>query len=94
MKQKLRNIRGKAQALWWLLTYKRYHLIVYNGRQQARELGNLKPSTIAWFIQCVHGMMTTKDLIKELSGIAAMAVNDKMVYNEIKQLIKKLEKQQ
>lgn len=93
MKQKLRNIKFKMLGLWCLLTYKKFHLVVYNGRQ-ANELGNLKPSTIAWFIQCVHGMMTTKDLIKELSGIATMAVNDKIVYNEIKQLIKKLEKQQ
>lgn len=94
MKQKLRNISGKAQALWWLLIYKRYHLIVYNGRQQARELGNLSPSTIVRFIQCVHGFSSSSDIIKELSGIATMAVNDKLVYNEIKQLIKKLEKQQ
>lgn len=93
IKQKLRNIKQKVKALWCLLAYKRYALVVYNERR-ARELGNIEPSDVVSLIQYSYGLLRNSDIINELSDIAAMAANDKLVYKEIKRLIKKLEEEQ
>ena len=94
MKQKLSNIKNKLVALWWFLTRKTYYLLSYNGRQSKfLKRGNV---VIPEFIELVrkrNGMLTNHEIIMELKNIGNLCIStDILAYNEIKALIKKLEK--
>ena len=94
MKQKLSNIKNKLVAPWWLLTRKNYYLLSYNGRQSKfLESGNIIiPEFIEW-VRKKHGVPTNHDIIMELKNIENLCRSkDILAYNEIKSLIKKLEK--
>ena len=93
MKQKLSNIKNKLVALLWLLT-KNYYLLSYNGRQgKFLESGNV---VIPEFIELVikkHCVPTNHEIIMELKNIGNLCRStDILAYNEIKALIKKIEK--
>ena len=93
MKQKLSNIKNKLVALWWFLTRKNYYLLSYNERQSKfLESGNVViPEFIEW-VRKKHGVPTNHEIIIELKNIVKLCRStDILVYNEIKELIKKLE---
>ena len=94
MKQKLSNIKNKLVALWWFLTRKNYYLLSYNGRKcKFLESGNVViPQFIEW-VRKRNGMLTNHEIIMELKNIGNLCIGtDILAYNEIKELIKKLEK--
>lgn len=94
MKQKLLNIKYKLVALWWLLTRKNHYLLSYNGRE-SRYLESYNvviPEFIEW-IRKKHGVPTNHEIIMDLKNIGTLYKDsDVLAYNEIKALIKKLEK--
>ena len=94
MKQKLLNIKNKLIALWWFLTRKNYYLLSYNGREsKLLESGNVViPEFIEW-VRKKHGLPTNHEIIMDLKNIGTIYKDsDVLAYNEIKELIKKLEK--
>ena len=94
MKQKLSNIKNKLVALWWFLTRKNYYLLSYNGSKgKFLESGNVViPEFIEW-VRKRNGMLTNHEIIMELKNIGNLCIStDILAYNEIKALIKKLEK--
>ena len=94
MKQKLSNIKNKLVALWQFLKIKNYYLLSYNGRQSKfLESGNVViPEFIEW-VRKRNGMLTNHEIIMELKNIGNLCIStDILAYNEIKELIKKLEK--
>lgn len=94
MKQKLLNIKCKLVALWWLLTRKNHYLLSYNGRE-SRYLESYNvviPEFIEW-VRKKHGVPTNHEIIMDLKNIGTLYKDsDVLAYNEIKALIKKLEK--
>ena len=93
MKQKLSNIKNKLVALLWLLT-KNYYLLSYNVRKgKFLESGNVViPEFIEW-VRKKHGVPTNHEIIMELKNIGNLCRSrDILAYNEIKELINKLEK--
>ena len=94
MKQKILNIKNRLVALWRLLTRKNYYLLSYNGRQSKfLESGNIViPEFIEW-VRKKHGVPTNHEIIMDLKNIGNLCrIRDILAYNEIKALIKKLEK--
>lgn len=94
MKQKLLNIKHKLIALWWFLTRKNHYLLSYNGRE-SRYLESYNvviPEFIEW-VRKKHGVPTNHEIIMDLKNIGTLYKDsDVLAYNEIKALIKKLEK--
>lgn len=94
MKQKLLNIKNKLIALWWFLARKNFYLLSYNGRESDfLESGNVViPEFIEW-VRKKHGVPTNHEIIMDLKNIGTLYKDsDVLAYNEIKALIKKLEK--
>lgn len=94
MKQKIRNIKNKLVAIWWLITRKNYYLLSYNGRTSpSLESGNVDiPEFIEWLRQR-HDVPTNHEITTELKNIGTLYKgSDILAYNEIKGLIEKLEK--
>ena len=94
MKQKLLNIKNKLVALWWLLTRKNYYLLSYNGRQSKfLESGNIIITEFIEWVRKKHGVPTNHEIIMDLKNIGTLYKgSDVLAYNDIKALIKKLEK--
>lgn len=93
MKQKLLSIKYRLVALWWFLTRKNYYLLSYNGRVgKTLESTNIViPEFIEW-VRKKHGVPTNHEIIMELKNIGTLYKDsDVLAYNEIKELIKKLE---
>lgn len=94
MKQKLLIIKYRLVALWWFLTRKNYYLLSHNGRVgKTLESSNIViPEFIEW-IRKKHGVPTNNEIIMDLKDIGNLCKStDILAYNEIKALIKKLEK--
>ena len=94
MKQKLSNIKNKLVALWWLLTRKNYYLLSYKGRKSKylESYNVVIPEFIEW-ARKKHGVPTNHEIITDLKAIGNLCRStDILAYNEIKALIKKLEK--
>ena len=94
MKQKLSNIKNKLVALWWLLTRKNYYLLSYKGRKSKylESYNVVIPEFIEW-VRKKHDVPTNNEIIMELKNIGNLCRStDILAYNEIKALIKKLEK--
>ena len=81
IKQKLRNLKLKTIALWWLLTRKHFFLFAYNtkkGKQISCSFYNVDILSFIDQIQRWHNMLTAHDIL---------------VRNEVKELIEKIKKQ-
>lgn len=94
MKEKLLNIKHKLIALWWFLTRKNYYLLSYNDREgKSLESYNIViPEFIEW-VRKKHGVPANHEIIMDLKNIGTLYKDsDVLAYNEIKALIKKLEK--
>lgn len=94
MKQKLLSIKYRLVALWWFLTKKNYYLLSYENREgESLETYNVViPEFIEW-VRKKHGVPTNHEIIMELKNIGNLCRStDILAYNEIKALIKKLEK--
>ncbi len=94
MKQKIKNIKNKLAAIWWLITRKNYYLLAYNSRTSPfLESGNVDiPEFIEWLRQR-HDVPTNHEITTELKNIGTLYKgSDILAYNEIKGLIEKLEK--
>ena len=94
MKQKLLCIKYRLVALWWFITKRNYYLLSYNGRVgRTLESSNIViPEFIEW-VRKKHGVPTNHEIIMDLKAIGNLCRStDILAYNEIKKLIKKLEK--
>ena len=94
MKQKILNIKNRLVALWWLLTRKNYYLLSYKGsKSKYLESYNVViPEFIEW-VRKKHDVPTNHEIIMDLKNIGNLCRStDILAYNEIKALIKKLEK--
>ena len=94
MKQKILNIKNRLVALWWLLTRKNYYLLSYKGRKSKylESYNVVIPEFIEW-VRKKHGVPTNHEIIMDLKNIGTLYKDsDVLAYNEIKELIKKLEK--
>ena len=94
MKQKLLNIKNRLVAFWWLLTRKNYYLLSYKGRKSKylESYNVVIPEFIEW-IRKKHDMPTNHEIIMDLKAIGNLCRNtDILAYNEINELIDKLEK--
>ena len=94
MKQKLLSIKYRLVALWWFLTKKNYYLLSFENREgESLETYNVViPEFIEW-VRKKHGVPTNHEIIMELKNIGNLCRStDILAYNEIKALIKKLEK--
>lgn len=94
MKQKLLSIKYRLVALWWFLTKKNYYLLSFENREgESLETYNVViPEFIEW-VRKKHGVPTNHEIIMELKNIGNLCRStDVLAYNEIKALIKKLEK--
>lgn len=94
MKQKLLNIKYRLVALWWLLTRKNYYLLSYKGRQSGylESYNVVIPEFIEW-IRKKHDVPTNHEIIMDLKAIGNLCRStDILAYNEINELIEKLEK--
>lgn len=94
MKHKLSNIKNKLVALWWLLTRKNYYLLSYKGRKSKYlESYNVVISEFIEWVRKKHDVPTNHKIIMDLKAIGNLCRStDRLAYNEIKALIKKLEK--
>ena len=89
-----RNIKYRLVALWWLLTRKNYYLLSYKGRQSGylESYNVVIPEFIEW-IRKKHDVPTNHEIIMDLKAIGNICRSkDILVYNEINELIEKLEK--
>lgn len=94
MKQKLLNIKYRLVALWWLLTRKNYYLLSYKGRQSGylESYNVVIPEFIEW-LRKKHDVPTNHEIIMDLKAIGNLCIStDILCYNEINELIEKLEK--
>ena len=94
MKQKILNIKNRLVALWWLLTRKNYYLLSYKGRKSKylESYNVVIPEFIEW-VRKRHDVPTNHEIIMDLKNIGNLCRStDILAYNEIKALIKKLEK--
>lgn len=95
IKQKLRNLKLKATALWWLLTRKNYYLLTYNKGCKSRSLESYNIDILSFIdqVQRWHNMLTAHDILVILDGIRKLGIEDILVRNEVKELIEKIKKQ-
>lgn len=96
IKQKFRNFKNKAVALWWFLTRKNYYLLTYNDRgEKTRSLESFNIDLLSFidFVQSKHKMLTAHDILVTLDGIMKLGVEDILVRNEVKELMERIKKQ-
>lgn len=102
MKTRLREIKYRLTALWWLLTRRCYYLLSYNSKTgelndvRVLETYNIDISDLVEYIKTHHGMMTKTDLVWKLKDIASCLVKprDVLAYDMIKELIDELKKEE
>ena len=95
MKVKLffRNMKFRSVALWWFLTKRNYYLLSFNSREEGSislESFNVNISEFIEWLRAKHGVMTNKDIRKELRSIYEAAGSDTLVALMCKDLIDKL----
>lgn len=95
IKQKLRNLKLKATALWWFLTRKNYYLLTYNKGCKSRSLESYNIDILSFVdqVQRWHNMLTAHDILVTLDGIMKLGLEDILVRNEVKELMEKIKKQ-
>lgn len=95
IKQKLRNLKLKTIALWWLLTREYYFLLAYNKGCKSQSLESYNVDILSFIdqVQRWHNMLTAHDILVALDGIRKLGLEDILVRNEVKELIEKIKKQ-
>ena len=72
LKQKFRNLKIKAVALWWLLTRENYHLFAYNDKGDktiSLESYNVDILSFIDNVQRRHKMLTAHDTSVGISTV-------------------------
>lgn len=95
IKQKLRNLKLKATALWWFLTRKNYYLLTYNKGCKSHSLESYNIDILSFIdqVQRWHKMLTAHDILVALDKINKLAYGDILVRNEVKELMERIKKQ-
>lgn len=95
IKQKLRNLKLKATALWWFLTRKNYYLLTYNKGCKSRSLESYNIDILSFIdqVQRWHNMLTAHDILVTLDESRKFGIEDIFVRTKINELIEKIKKQ-
>lgn len=92
MRQRLRNIKHKITAAYWLLTHRNHYLLSFNeigGR--SLESYNVKMKGFIYCVQKRHDFPTYHKIIQELTNIGTLT-SDTFTRREILNLIEELKK--
>lgn len=95
IKQKLRNLKIKATALWWFLTRKNYYLLTYNKGCKSHTLETYNVDIVSFIdqVQRWHNMLTAHDILVTLDESMKFGIEDIFVRNKIRELMEKIKKQ-
>lgn len=95
IKQKLRNLKIKATALWWFLTRKNYYLLTFNKgcKSHTLEIYNVDIVSFIDQVQRWHNMLTAHDILVTLDESMKFGIEDIFVRNKIRELMEKIKKQ-
>lgn len=94
IKQKLRNLKLKATALWWFLTRKNYYLLTYNRcKSHSLESYNIDILSFIDQVQRWHNMLTAHDILVTLDESRKFGIEDIFVRTKINELIERIKKQ-
>ncbi len=95
IKQKLRNLKLKATALWWFLTRKNYYLLTYNKGCKSRSLESYNIDILSFIdqVQRWHNMLTAHDILVTLDESRKFGIEDIFVRTKINELIERIKKQ-
>lgn len=96
IKQKFKDLKYNAVALWYFLTRKYFFLFTFKnkgGKQISCSLYNVDILSLIDQVQRWHNMLTAHDILVELDKIKKLAYGDILVRNEINELIEKIKKQ-
>lgn len=96
IKQKFRNLKNKAVALWWLLTREYHFLLAYNDKGDktiSLESYNVDILSFIDHVQRRHNMLTAHDILVALDGIRKLGPKDILIRSEVEELIEKIKKQ-
>lgn len=96
IKQKFKDLKNKAIALWYFLTRENFFLFTFKnkgGKQISCTLYNVDILSLIDQVQRWHNMMTAHDILVALDKIKKLAYGDILVSNEVNELIEKIKKQ-
>lgn len=91
MRKRLKNLEYRLTAAWWLLTRKSYYLLAYRGRtsESLESYNVVLPEFVEW-LKDKHGMLTNREILRELKSIGTLVQEDALAHNEVTRLIEKL----
>lgn len=91
MKERLKNLKYRLVATWWLLTRKNFYLFAYQSRtsESLESYNVVLPEFVEW-LKDRHGMLTNREILRELKSIGTLVQEDALAYNEVTRLIEKL----
>lgn len=96
IKQKFKDLKNKAIALWYFLTREYFFLFTFKnkgGKQISCSLYNVDLLTLIDQVQRWHNMLTAHDILVALDKINKLAYGDILVRNEVKELMERIKKQ-
>lgn len=95
IKQKLRNLKLKATALWWFLTRKNYYLLTYSKGCKSHTLESYNIDILLFIdqVQRWHNMLTAHDILVMLDESRKFGIKDIFVRTKINELIERIKKQ-
>lgn len=95
-RNKFEKFRLKLIALWYFITRKNYHLLVYKergGETTSFESYNIDIPIFIFNLQIVHNLLTAHDILVELESIRGLSSKNKEVQEKVVDLMLKIKKQ-